>query len=901
MIISFYSFKGGVGRTQLLANVAACLCHEFHKRVLLIDWDLEAPGLRYFFQEKIQIEPNKDGLLDLLGEYIQYMKTRDTNPETAKIPTFNEKHIQSCYNSAPQGCIDLVLAGKKEDYYERLHAFDWDEFSEKYDGKNYIEWLKEDLQSRYDYILIDSRTGRTTYGGIVNIQMAAVSVLVMAPSGQNYEGCLDVMHAIERSDYATSAYRAHPLMMPILSRVDVTVTDKVNLWTDKFENTFAPYYQRLLDAAGDEVKVQAANYINSTFIPYNKEIAFGENVLFPISKEPHIEGFETKIRNIIGILQNVKQPAQRQPFRAPNLRYTNSLLNDNLIRISDRYYSIDNDFKNNILFIHIETLSTQQYAINITLKNHSIYAELLEKDVETTIPIGNSDQTNPLQDAFNQYQQGISHAKTATLYEAESALVRQLLAIFRGGDIEMVCQDFVQIVENQRIKDLIIVIASDKTALLDLPFERILPSFLTDKTQLSHPAFGIVRSKATSAAHFILPKPTSNPSATLKVLFMVVLPDDLKTRMSNSDAIAFDAAQQEWIVAMEAIHADKSNCWIEFLYLASLQEIDAALRSRAHDVVHLSTYAVYSEPQQTTLLSLEDSQGEPVLVSAETFGKVLMNHNSIQLLVLNVFEPFPIPLGAQLEGQIATYVRSVVTVRLTNRVEAILPFTTAFYGSLANGSTLTAALHQVQRLVRENPQKTPISGGENGALPITVYYNEWLSPFVHIEAPKNPTILYPIAGFVPTKHTRLIGRGFIGRKQYLIQMQQAFRADQPVCLYGLGGLGKTTLAEAFAYQYALQEKAEMLIFREPIRANHILEVLSKKWAEIQPMPESLEQFMKMQQPPPLEKLKTLIQNYPRNAKLVLLFDNLELVQPNVTYSNPTLKAFLTYLCAHAPE
>ena len=42
MICTFYSFKGGVGRSMALANAAHVL-REAGLRVLVVDWDLEAP------------------------------------------------------------------------------------------------------------------------------------------------------------------------------------------------------------------------------------------------------------------------------------------------------------------------------------------------------------------------------------------------------------------------------------------------------------------------------------------------------------------------------------------------------------------------------------------------------------------------------------------------------------------------------------------------------------------------------------------------------------------------------------------------------------------------------------------------------------------------------------------
>ena len=47
-VITFYSFKGGVGRSMALANIAA-LCAQRGKTVLALDFDFEAPGLHRYF------------------------------------------------------------------------------------------------------------------------------------------------------------------------------------------------------------------------------------------------------------------------------------------------------------------------------------------------------------------------------------------------------------------------------------------------------------------------------------------------------------------------------------------------------------------------------------------------------------------------------------------------------------------------------------------------------------------------------------------------------------------------------------------------------------------------------------------------------------------------------------
>jgi cellulose biosynthesis protein BcsQ len=85
MIATFYSFKGGVGRSMALANVAELLASAGY-RVLACDWDLEAPGLeRYFCEEREQLlEFRKNpGVIDLLVGYKESL----TQPTAAKEPS----------------------------------------------------------------------------------------------------------------------------------------------------------------------------------------------------------------------------------------------------------------------------------------------------------------------------------------------------------------------------------------------------------------------------------------------------------------------------------------------------------------------------------------------------------------------------------------------------------------------------------------------------------------------------------------------------------------------------------------------------------------------------------------------------------------------------------------------
>ena len=66
-IFGFYSFKGGVGRSMALLNVAYALAGR-GRHVLMLDLDLEAPGLSGFLDRAKELEPlAKHDIVDLLN------------------------------------------------------------------------------------------------------------------------------------------------------------------------------------------------------------------------------------------------------------------------------------------------------------------------------------------------------------------------------------------------------------------------------------------------------------------------------------------------------------------------------------------------------------------------------------------------------------------------------------------------------------------------------------------------------------------------------------------------------------------------------------------------------------------------------------------------------------------
>lgn len=198
---TFYSYKGGVGRTMALANIGFLLASS-GKRVLLVDFDLEAPGLSTY--EPFRCAAGRHGIVEYVSSYI------DTNeaPDVRDFIMSCEFHGQTMW---------FMPAGRytDSDYTSRLNSIDWKVLYEERSGFLFMEDLKQqwaEFDGRgFDYVLIDSRTGHTDVGGICTRQLPDAVVIMFVPTPQNIEGLQPIVRSItrERAPVRKNAVRLH--------------------------------------------------------------------------------------------------------------------------------------------------------------------------------------------------------------------------------------------------------------------------------------------------------------------------------------------------------------------------------------------------------------------------------------------------------------------------------------------------------------------------------------------------------------------------------------------------------------------------------------------------------------------------------------------------------------------
>ena len=270
-IVTFYSYKGGTGRSMALANVAWVLASS-GKQVLVIDWDLEAPGLHRYFHPFLKDKEltSTDGLMDFVIQYAERAVMKDERKKADWYKPYANilRYATSLdYNFPEKGTIDLVPAGRQgPDYATCVNSFNWQHFYERLDGGLFFEAAKQTM-SDYDYVLIDSRTGVSDTSGICTVQMPSTLVVCFTLNIQSLEGAAAVAHSAD-SQRRDAQGRRTLTILPVPMRVELTEQARVR--------TGLAAARRRFDPLLDHLKMTPESYWEQIEVLYQPFYAYEE-------------------------------------------------------------------------------------------------------------------------------------------------------------------------------------------------------------------------------------------------------------------------------------------------------------------------------------------------------------------------------------------------------------------------------------------------------------------------------------------------------------------------------------------------------------------------------------------------------------------------------------------------
>lgn len=189
-IVSFYSFKGGVGRSTTVAAIALLLARA-GKRTLVFDLDLEAPGIGPLLLENIT--PPDDGIVDYLVEW-QLLRTQPPNLSTYAT-------VQNLQDLIDQGePLRIMTAGQLNiNYLEKIARLDFENFINQ--ETNPLVELLSHAYNDYDldFILIDLRSGLHDLGGLSLNGLSHLDVLFGLETSQSWSGLEIVLDLLGQS------------------------------------------------------------------------------------------------------------------------------------------------------------------------------------------------------------------------------------------------------------------------------------------------------------------------------------------------------------------------------------------------------------------------------------------------------------------------------------------------------------------------------------------------------------------------------------------------------------------------------------------------------------------------------------------------------------------------------
>jgi MinD-like ATPase involved in chromosome partitioning or flagellar assembly len=211
--ITFYSYKGGVGRTLAAANFAVYLA-KLGLKTVVIDFDLEAPGIDAKFP-LLKVSADQKGVLDYILDY----QLNNEDPGSVKHICL-QVPIESLESATP---LWLIPAGQylSEEYYRKLSQLDWSFiFSEERDGvaffQQFLAHIKQELQA--DFIIIDSRTGITEIAGLCTQQLADEVVMLSSLSSESIRVTKHIKQLIQQSKIAKALEKSIDIKI-VVSRV----------------------------------------------------------------------------------------------------------------------------------------------------------------------------------------------------------------------------------------------------------------------------------------------------------------------------------------------------------------------------------------------------------------------------------------------------------------------------------------------------------------------------------------------------------------------------------------------------------------------------------------------------------------------------------------------------------
>ena len=257
-ITTFYSYKGGAGRTMAAVNVGYALA-ERSRAVLIADLDLEAPGVRSFLAANATLVGAESEV-----DFLRIL-------ESGALPAKDQYEVWRF----PSGVEVSVLTPRADDdgYWHRLSAFDWNDFFASFTGAAFLGALRDRWMADFDHVVIDSRTGVSDVGGVTTVALPDNLVCLTPLNEQSVDGTRRTLAGIQYNRRHWGEDRHPLLVLPVPSRVDNGEQESKREWLQRFAEELGSFSETWLPSS-----VEPGLVTELTQIPYVPYYSYGERM-----------------------------------------------------------------------------------------------------------------------------------------------------------------------------------------------------------------------------------------------------------------------------------------------------------------------------------------------------------------------------------------------------------------------------------------------------------------------------------------------------------------------------------------------------------------------------------------------------------------------------------------------
>jgi MinD-like ATPase involved in chromosome partitioning or flagellar assembly len=265
VVTTFYSLRGGVGRSTALGYVARVLARE--NRVLCVDMDLEAPGLAALFGVEEQVSTGQ-GVVSLLVQ-LDLGAEPDLTDHILRIDDVGELYLLPAGLPSAEYARQLAQVDPVGYYQDDLNPL--------------RELLKLIRNSRlcFDVVLLDARTGISPLSAPLLFDLADLAVVAFFPHPQAFRGTGALVEALLRArterqaDGQSLTPSPHFLISPIpggdsetVERYEDRVFDQLSRWVGGIN---------LADGTPAFDPLRLADI--TTFVTYSEAVAVSDDIL----------------------------------------------------------------------------------------------------------------------------------------------------------------------------------------------------------------------------------------------------------------------------------------------------------------------------------------------------------------------------------------------------------------------------------------------------------------------------------------------------------------------------------------------------------------------------------------------------------------------------------------------